>query len=94
MKLSIMDFFRKRDQIRKKSLMKNFVFCAVLLMRYNSVISAGRKGLKIEKFTEIILINPFHDTDLFWYPLKTSENPWCFPVFSGGIERDQWHEMG
>ena len=30
MKLSIMDFFRKRDQIRKKSLMKNFVFlCSV-----------------------------------------------------------------
>ena len=93
MKLSIMDFFSKRDQIHKKSLMENFVFCAVLLMRYNSVISAGRKGLKIEKFIEIILINPFHDTDLFWYPLKTSENP-CFPVFSGGIERDQWHEMG
>ena len=34
--------------------------------------------------------NPFHATDLFWYPLKTwkLEN-----MFSGGIKRDQWHEM-
>ena len=40
MKFSIKDFFRKRDQIRsflriwshllKKSLMENFIFCAVL----------------------------------------------------------------
>ena len=30
------------------------------------------------------LINPFHATGLFRYPL----------MFSGGIERDQWHEMG
>ena len=30
-------------------------------------------------------INPFHATDTFRYPLK---------MFSGGIERDQWHEMG
>ena len=41
MKFSINDFFRKRDQIRsflqiwsyllKKSLMENFIFCAVIL---------------------------------------------------------------
>ena len=35
------------------------------------------------------LFNPFHDTDLFLYPLKTSEN-----FFSGAIKRDQWHKMG
>ena len=35
-------------------------------------------------------MNPFHATDLFLYPLKTSENLW----FSGGIERDQLREMG
>ena len=38
-------------------------------------------------------LNPFHATDLFRYPLKTSENK-GFLMFSGGIERDQWHEMG
>ena len=29
-------------------------------------------------------INPFHTADLFWYPLKISED----------LKRDQWHEMG
>ena len=27
-------------------------------------------------------INPFHATDLFWYPLKISKNLWFFDVFS------------
>ena len=30
------------------------------------------------------LINPFHATDLFWYPLKTSENLW-FSVARDGL---------
>ena len=30
------------------------------------------------------LVNPFHITSLFL----------SFLMFSGGIERDQWHEMG
>ena len=38
-------------------------------------------------------INSFHATGLFRCPLKTSENLW-FSDVSGGIERDQWHEMG
>ena len=38
-------------------------------------------------------VNPFHATALFLYPLKASENLWVF-LFSGGIERDQWYEMG
>ena len=37
--------------------------------------------------------NPFYATDLFWYPLKTSENQ-RFPDVFRGIKRDQWHEMG
>ena len=52
----------------------------------------------LESFNQILsnpvksyFIKPFHDTDLFRYPLKTSENLW-FSVFRG-IERDQWHEM-
>ena len=37
--------------------------------------------------------NPFHATDLFWYPWK-HEKTRGFLTFSGGIKRDQWHEMG
>ena len=35
------------------------------------------------------LVNPFH-ASLFRHPLKTKG----FLMFSGGIDRDQWHEMG
>ena len=35
-------------------------------------------------------LNSFHITDVFIYPLLTSENL----MFSGGIERGQWREMG
>ena len=38
---------------------------------------------------EWILLNPLHATDLFRYLLKTG-----FLMFSGGIERGQWYEMG
>ena len=41
------------------------------------------------KFIGIInyCINPLHTTDLFWYPLKTSENLWFSDVFRGYKER-------
>ena len=44
-------------------------------------------------------LNPFHATGLFRYPQQTSENQRYsdvrgFLMFLGGIERDQWHEMG
>ena len=42
----------------------------------------------------IIGLNPFHATGLFRYPLKTLENLWFSDVFTGGIERDQWYEVG
>ena len=29
----------------------------------------------------------------FYTPMKTLENLW-FLIFSGGIERDEWHEIG
>ena len=43
--------------------------------------------------------DPFHATDLLLYPLKMWENSLLsvtsgFLMFSGGIENDQWHEMG
>ena len=44
------------------------------------------------KNQSINLINPFHASDLFWYPLKTSANLWFSDVFRG-INRNQWHEM-
>ena len=34
-------------------------------------------------------INPFHVTDLFWYPLKTQKTR-GFLIFSGGIKRDYY----
>ena len=36
------------------------------------------------------MVNLFNATSLFLYPLKTRG----FLIFSGGIERDQWYEMG
>ena len=38
------------------------------------------------------LINPFHASGLFLYPLKTSETS-AFLMFSGGTERDQCHDI-
>ena len=35
-------------------------------------------------------ISPFHATSLFLYPPETRG----FLMFSGGMERDQWHEIG
>ena len=62
----------------------------------------GKRFWKNEKyFKKILMINSFWATGFFLYPLKTSENFWFSDVFflggeggGGGIERDQWHEMG
>ena len=40
-----------------------------------------------------LIVNPFHATGPFLYPLKTSENS-GFLMFSGVIEIDQWHKIG
>ena len=32
-------------------------------------------------------------TAVFLYPLEASENHWYSETSSGGIGRDQWHEM-
>ena len=40
-----------------------------------------------------LLINTFHATGLCLYTLKTLGNLWGFLIFSGGMERGQWHEM-
>ena len=40
----------------------------------------------------VSILNPFHATGIFLYPLKKSENLW-FSDALRGIEKDQWHEM-
>ena len=47
-------------------------------------------GLPVKRLN---VINPFHATDLFLYPLKTLENKIDFLVFSAGIDRNQRHDM-
>ena len=39
------------------------------------------------KSVSIKVFNPFHATDLFWCPLKTSENLWFSDVFRGYQKR-------
>ena len=39
------------------------------------------------------LINPFHAIGLFDTPWKHQKTK-GFPIFSGGIQRDQWDEIG
>ena len=51
------------------------------------------KKLVFQKIVPLKNFNPFHTTNLFLYSLKTWENLWFSDIF-GGIERDQWHEMG
>ena len=42
---------------------------------------------------ETLVLNPFHATGLFTLPENIRQNR-GFLMFSGGIEKDQWHEMG
>ena len=62
-------------------------------MKYEKKIKLIFILIQLSKLHEAGMFNPFHATDLFRYPLETSENQ-NFLMFSGGIERDQWHEMG
>ena len=65
MKFSITDFFSKCDKIRsflriwshsrKKSLMENFIFCAVLLLRKHSLRIILSQGLFFMLHTETFL---------------------------------------
>ena len=73
MTFSIKDFFSKCD------LMEN----SKSLME-NSTFCAVYWFVEHE-----FLINPFHATGLFLYPLKTRG----FLTFSGGIERDQCYDL-
>ena len=55
MKFSINDFFSKCDQIRKKnllkkSLMENFIFCAMLTHASNTKNSLKSEGVDAERY--------------------------------------------
>ena len=47
------------------------------------------------KYFDVNLIdfNLFHATDCFLYPTVNIRKLMFFFMFSGGIERDQWHEI-
>ena len=49
-KLSINDFFSKCDQIRRKSLMKNFIFCVVKNFVFGNFPPSQRLAPIINKF--------------------------------------------
>ena len=67
------------------------------------VINAKYKPINFNRFlvTGIFLypLRTSENQSSSYTPLKTSESQnikknWDFLMFSGGIERDQWHEMG
>ena len=65
----------------------------MLLLLKESKIQCSFKIFLIKDNGYIIckLISPFNATDLFLYPLKTSEKTSGFLMFSGVVERDQCH---
>ena len=67
--------------------------CWKMRTRNNSVFGHFSRG-DLCSFGEYMLavflkifLNPFHAIDLFWYPLKTSENLWFSDVFRGYQKR-------
>ena len=56
----------------------------ILLMRF------GADPTLQDSEGKFLGVSPFHTTGLFLYALKISG----FLIILGGIERDQWHEMG
>ena len=62
----------------KKSLLENFTFCAM--------VNNADSQHKIQH------INALHAIVFFSTPYK-HQNTSSFLIFSGGIEREQWHEM-
>ena len=89
--------------INKKDIIKKYTTSNSYLQ--NSIFAEFRnetKRVRHTKFrtahrgTEFLImvisdnvVNQFHVTGLFLYPMETG-----FLMFSGGIERDQWREIG
>ena len=47
----------------------------------------SQNQIAFSQFSSAMVINPFYATDLFWYPLKTSENQRFSDVFRGYQKR-------
>ena len=65
-------------------------FIEVVYLGPNSLKDALQQKLFAQKFSRIYrtpAVNPFHATDLFWYPLKTSEYQRVSDVFWGYQKR-------
>ena len=65
-------------------------FIEVVYLGPNSLKDALQQKLFAQKFSRIYrtpAVNPFHATDLFWYPLKTSEYQRVSDVFRGYQKR-------
>ena len=88
MKFLIKDFFSKFEQIRgklqiwsyllKKSLMENFIFCIV--------VNNDSSQHKIKHINLLHVVVSFST-------LCKHQKTYSFLMFSGGIEREQRHEM-
>ena len=77
-------------QLRSKVIALLILTSAVLEFE-NTIFSTKNIVTKSKKLPSGTF-NSFHATDLFLCFLKTPKNL-CFFIISGGIERDQWHEM-
>ena len=79
MKFSVKDFFSKGDQIRshllKKSLMENFIFCAVFLLSKYASKHADEQLFNIEKEGNRPVAAAFHLITFFvnWSNLSDFE---------------------
>ena len=67
---------RKRKKIKKIPLFVLQTIISQMILQNFCRTGSNHKEFK-----------PFHATDLFWYPLKTSENLWFSDVFRGYQKR-------
>ena len=82
------------DRVLKPSLIiTHLLQCFHLFQCFPEFISIYCRTMEENEINENICakwVNPFHTTGLF----LTLHSHISFFMFSGGIERDQWHEMG
>ena len=69
-------------------------FCSSLSAKFDVDLQKIFAFFFESKETTPFSFNPFHATDLFWYPLETSENLWFSDVFRGYQKRSVvWNEL-
>ena len=85
-------FFLKSDVFWRCFSWKKYMLsleCSTVLSLYGLFVTPCVKSSRDQDNG----VNPFHATDLFWYPQKIWEYLWFSDIFRG-YQRDQWHEMG